>query len=243
MVRSLYPGLIATLLACPTQADVLGAKVGVNYWAQSYEARVSKGGGKIDLDSSFDIDDENDFQVYVALEHPIPLIPNLLAQHTKSSTGGDGVITATIFDRQELEGGVAGKLDMTHRDVTAYYELLDNQIAFDLGLSIRVFDGSVLLVDEDGDQGELELDDVVPLVYFAGRFDLPATNWHVQADGNYISFDGDKVIDVKAALGWESVLGFGAELGYRYMDIDYNLGGGLLEATGEGPYLGIYWDF
>jgi outer membrane protein len=234
--------LIATC-SLPVTADILGGEVGVNYWHQSYDARVRLGGEHIDLDSTFDIDNESDYQVYVALEHPIPLIPNLLLQHTKVDTRGTGVLDIDILGPIGIEENVTGTLELTHTDATVYWEILDNQVSLDLGASIRVFDGGVVLTAENGNSADLELDDVVPMLYGSVRFDLPFSGWHLQADGNWIAFDGDKVFDAKAAVAWEFPLGVGAELGYRYMDIDYKVSGGQLDALTDGVYLGLYWDF
>ncbi len=239
------PLLLSVLLpvATPTLADVIGAKLGANYWGQSYDARARKNGEIIDLDSTFDIDTESDWQLYAAVEHPIPLLPNIQIQHTRSTTSGDGVLFGTIFDGIVFEGEVDGELDLTHTDATVYWELLDGPVSLDLGMSIRFFDAGVELINEAGRRGDLEIDDIVPMLYVAGNTSIPGLDLTIRVDGNYISFDGDKVFDIKGGVAWEPLPLLGVELGYRYMDLDYQVGGGLLEATAQGPYLGMYLDF
>ena len=51
---------------------------------------MRKGGEFFDFDAAFELGDDTDYQAYVAIEQPIPLIPNILVQHTQSRTGGDG---------------------------------------------------------------------------------------------------------------------------------------------------------
>jgi len=37
--------------------------------------------------------------------------------------------------------------------------------------------------------------------------------------------------------------GLGLEMGYRYMELDYAVGSGILESTTEGLYGGVFWQF
>ena len=245
----LRAGLCATLalsVQLPAQqaaADVLGGTIGINLWAQEYDARARDGGDFIDFDSSFDVDDETDYQVFASFEHPIPLIPNILVQHTQSSTSGVGVIGSTIFDGVELEGEVTGDLDLTHTDATLYYEILDNWLNLDIGLTARKFDASVELTAEDGTTATADADDVLPLAYVRAQFDLPFTGWKVRATGNYVKYDGDSVADLSGAVGYEFFAGLEVELGYRIFDIDYSDGEELVDAEVRGLYGGIVWDF
>lgn len=246
LYRHLLPSLVlvtATVAVPSAHADVLGGSIGINLWAQEYDARARDGGDFVDFGSSFDVDDEFDYQVYASFEHPLPVIPNVLVQHTKSSTQGGGNIGLTVFDGVVLEGEVTGELDLTHTDFTAYYEILDNWINLDVGLTARKFDASVELTAADGTRAEAETDDVLPLVYAAARIDLPFTGWKIKASGNYVKYDGDSLSDLSGAVGWEVFAGLELELGYRYMDIDYSDGAELIEAEVKGFYGGVVWDF
>lgn len=238
----LLAGLLLPL-SLPGHADVLGGTIGVNLWAQQYDARARDGGDFVDFGSQVDVDDEADFQVYFSLEHPIPVLPNVLIQHTESSTQGNGTIGLTVFDGVVFEGAVSGELELTHTDFTAYYEVLDNWVQLDVGLTARKFDASVILLAEDGRSASATTDDVLPLVYAAAQFDLPFTGWKIRASGNYVQYDGDSLYDFSGALGWEVLVGIELELGYRYLDIDYSDGEELVEAQVEGIYAGVLWDF
>jgi len=223
-------------------ADVLGGTIGINLWAQEYDARARDGGDFIDFNSSFDVDDESDFQVFASFEHPVPLIPNILVQHTASSTQGNGVITSTVFDGIELEGEVTGDLDLTHTDATLYYEILDNWVNLDVGLTARKFDASVELTAQDGTRATADADDILPMAYVRAQFDLPFTGWKVRATGNYVSYDGDSLADLSGAVGYEFFAGLELELGYRIFDIDYSDGDEVVDAEVKGLYGGIVWD-
>jgi outer membrane protein len=236
--------LLLIILSCShAYADAMGGKIGVNVWAHEFKGDGQNGGDDIDFDSAFNIDDETDFQIFAALEHPVPLIPNILVQHTRLEVSGVGDLGSVFFDGVVLSDEVQMDLDLTHTDATAYYEILDNWVNLDLGLTVRFLDVSLKLLDEKGQSGGIEIDDPIPMAYGALRFDLPFSGWYVQADGNYISWDGDGYSDLRASVGWEVALGLGLELGYRSMDIDYSGGSDKLKAEASGVYGGIFWDF
>ena len=82
------------LLPSQTLGQISKVEIGANYWDQAFEARARKGGDFIDLDSTFDIADQQDWQVYLNLEHDGPRwLPNLHLQHSLIETAGDGVVT------------------------------------------------------------------------------------------------------------------------------------------------------
>lgn len=243
MLFRFYSLLIFLLCAAHVQADAVGGKIGINVWAHEFDGNGQNSGNSIDFDSTFDIGDESDYQVFAALEHPIPLIPNILVQHTQLKVSGSGDIGSELFDGVVLTGDVDMDLDFTHTDMTAYYEILDNWVNLDLGLSVRFLDVRAKLLDESGQSGEIKIDDPIPMGYAALRLDLPFTGWYVQADGNYVGWDGDDYSDLRASVGWEIALGLGLELGYRSMNIEYSGGSDKLKGESSGVYGGIFWDF
>lgn len=240
---ALFLLLLTVAFTLPANADVLGGSVGASLWVQGFDARGRDGGDTIDFDADFDIDDESDFMVYAALEHPIPIIPNILLQHTGAETDGRGFIALTEFDGVQFEGEVNGEIQLTHSDATLYYEILDNWVSLDVGATARRYDASVVLTDDRGNRAEEDVDEVLPLLYGAVQFDLPFTGWQVKGQVQYVDWDDSTLTDARAAIAWEAAIGLGVELGYRFMDIDYESGDEELEATIEGFYGGLFWDF
>jgi outer membrane protein len=225
------------------QADALGGSIGANIWAQEYDVKARDGGEFIDFSSDLKIDDEADYQIFASFEHPIPLIPNIRVQHTKMETDGNGALDSVFYDGEVFDGNVATELTLTHTDATLYYEILDNWIALDLGITGRIFDASIALTSDEGITVDEDYDDVIPMVYVAAQFDLPFTGWKVKASGDWIDYDDYSGVDMRGGIAWESAIGLGAEVGYRYMDFDYDSGSNEVEATVEGVYGGLFWDF
>jgi len=144
-----FVATLATLIILPLSAvaEVTINELSLFAWQQDIDARASRGGDIIDIDSSFDIDQTTDYQISLGLDLPWRWLPNLTIQHTASQTNGDGVISATIFDKIVLEGEVDGKLQLDHTDATVRWPMLESTIEVDLGYSIRVFNAAVELTN------------------------------------------------------------------------------------------------
>ncbi len=141
--RTIPVGLFGLLPTVGAQADVLGWRVGANGWLQNYQGDIHKGPSSADIESDFGFDDDTGYNFYLALEHPIPLIPNVLLQHSKIDADARGEANGLAFNGTALDGAVRSNLDLTHTDATFYSELLDNWINLDIGLTLRRLDQAI----------------------------------------------------------------------------------------------------
>ncbi|MEP5763693.1 MAG: TIGR04219 family outer membrane beta-barrel protein [Halieaceae bacterium] len=237
--------LAATLFPALAQADtILGWRAGANAWQQYYEGDVQSGPSKIDLEDDLGYDDETGYNLYLALEHPVPVLPNIMVQRTKIDADARGDVTGFIFEGIIYSGEVRSSLDVSHTDATLYYELLDNWVNLDLGITGRVFDNGVEITDvSTGITGSLDIDYVIPLVYAQARIDLPLTGLSLGVEANGISYDDDSLYDVKVNLAYEFAFGLGIEAGYRNFDFDYEDDDEFADVTIDGAYAGVVWDF
>ena len=218
--------LLAALMALgavSSQADILRVEAGVNAWQQNIEGRVQDGADSLSLVETLGYDDDSGTNVYFVLEHPVPLLPNIRLQRTELESSASATLNSAIeFDGQSYAGGgaVSSTLDLSHTDATLYYELLDNVVSLDAGLTVRKFDGGVRLSSAAVSSGE-DLDDVVPMVYVGARVDLPLTGLYVAADVNALSVGDASLMDYEASIGMALGAGLGVKLGYRNFDLDY----------------------
>ena len=130
--------------------------------------------------------------------------------------------------------------DLTHTDATLYYEILDNWVNLDVGLTVRMFDGEVRLATT-GREGSIELDAPVPMAYVNARFDLPLTGLYASAIANVISYSDSSVTDMSVGLGYEFGV-VGLELGYRNFDVDLEDDGEEAKVTVDGYFFGVVID-
>lgn len=217
------------MLAAPlASADFLGVYAGVGQWQSDYSGYLGDVDNDIDVES-LGLDESDNNMVYVAFEHPIPLIPNARLQHTDLSSSQSATIvdTFTLDGQVFTPGEVATDIDLTHIDGTLYYELLDNWVSLDLGLTVRKFDGYVQAQNETvGTSQYVALDEAIPMVYGKARFDLPLTGLSVGGQANVINYDDNSLSDMSVNVAYDFVntlaLDIGLEIGYRQMNLEIN---------------------
>jgi outer membrane protein len=133
---------------------------------------------------------------------------------TKTQTFRLGGVAITISD------DVATAVDLTHIDATLYYELLDNWISLDVGLTARQFSGYVEVDSQITGQVIGNLEGVIPMLYANARIDLPFSGWHLGAQTNLVSYSKNGVQDFSGLIGYEldlTALDVGLNIGYRTM--------------------------
>jgi outer membrane protein len=126
-----------------------------------------------------------------------------------------------------------------------YYELLDNWVQADLGLTVRYLDID-LKVDDDTNSIDTEesFETPLPMLYANAQFDLPLTNVYANVNFNGLSIDDVTTYDAQAAIGWLPLEFLGAEVGYRHFVIEADdLDDYEFDVTLSGPYLALKADF
>lgn len=247
MLKKLAPlGLV--LATVNVHADVAGVHAGASYWSPSFSGGFDSGNstiGEISLEKDLGYSDTSASGLYVAIEHPIPMLPNLRIERTNLSDSSSSTLNRNIeFEGESFASGskVKSKFDLTHTDYTGYYEILDGLgwVSADVGVTFRMFDGQIKIADETGaTDASLNLDVPVPLFYGKGQFDIPGAPFPVAVGGviNYLSIGGASIADnrfyVSAAA--DLPVEIGAELGYRRFTMEFDDVGDLtsdLSASG-----------
>lgn len=241
--KNLLTAALLTSMSIGAHADIIGASAGAYKWKQSWEGDVQSGADKIDMNEDLGYDDENGTSVYVAFEHPIPVLPNVRLQRTDLEISERNQLSRSF----EFEGDiytaadtVESTTDLTHTDATFYYEVLDNWVNLDVGLTVRMFDGEIRLATT-GREGSVELDAPVPMLYGNARFNLPFSGLYAQAVGNVISFGDNSVTDMAVGLGYEVAV-VSLELGYRNFDVSLEDDDEEANITVDGLYFGVNID-
>lgn len=193
--------LSTALLASAAHADVLGLTA---------EA------------GSYITNDGEDFNTYfgVAVEHPIPLIPNFRIQH------------------QDLEGKVGGtKIDTSYNDYTLYYEFLDGLLWLDLdaGITLRSIDGSI---------GSTDVSDSYPLGYLSAYVTFPGTSLSVGGELKTGGGSDANITDTTFKIKYQALYFAGLEAGYRKVseNID-DIDGSSFDVDFTGVFIGAFVDF
>ncbi|OOV88448.1 TIGR04219 family outer membrane beta-barrel protein [Oceanospirillum linum] len=249
MFRKLAP-LSLALVAINAQADFIGLQAGAGMWqpdlSGSFQSEDSSATG-VDMERDLGFTDTTANNFYVAVEHPVPFLPNFRLERTSLSESRMNTLSQSIsFEGQTYTASaeVDSKLDLSHTDYTGYYEILDGLgwLSADIGLTVRQFDGEISIKERSGSANEsVTLDVPVPLLYGKGQFDIPMAPFPLAVGGmiNYLSVGGATISDhrlyVAAAAPW--VVEVGGELGYRRFNMELDDVDGLdADLTASGWY-------
>ena len=195
-------------------ADTIGFVVGAGSWSQDASGDL---GTNVVSTTPFSKGDSATM-VWAAVEHPVPLLPNVRFATTpvdSSNSSGDSL-----------------KMDQT--DLTLYYEILDNWINLDLGLTGRKVDGKITASSVSDD-----FNVTIPMVYARAQFDVPITGLSVGALVNTVGV----FKDVSFYVAYETGIGFGVELGQRKQTIDLDESDVKSSLENSGTYLAAFYHF
>lgn len=234
MKKTIIAAGIATLLSASVQADtLLGLYLGGHVWDVQTTGSIGEKNGASGevISQKFNFDDKQQGSFYIALEHPIPLIPNIKISSTVLDTDGQTLITEADFSfgtsSYTVGTSVDTIFDVNYIDYTFYYEILDNDlITFDVGITARDIDGNISIKN---DADVLSISDekfsaIVPMLYGSAIIGLPFTGFNVFAQGNYTGYDDSSIYDFQAGVSYAVLdnlaVDLNVELGYKVVKMD-----------------------
>lgn len=223
---ALILSLGSLLLGGTAQADtLLGIYAGADGWRTATEGSFADSN---DL-QMFNFTDKTQQSYYLALEHPVPLLPNIRIQHNPLESDGISNISAGFSFAGEtfaVDAQVRNQVDLTSTDYILYYEILDNDlISIDFGINGKYIDGFVAVAETsaNGLAAEQDASQWIPMLYTSAAIGLPLTGLQVFANGSFVSYDGSRVYDAQAGIAYALLdnlaLDMTVKLGYRAVNL------------------------
>lgn len=213
MIKKTVIPCLLVMASFAVNADTLGFVVGGGSWTQDASGSLSTdvtGAGFSDGDSAT--------VFWAALEHPVPVLPNVrFATTPVDSSNGSG-----------------DSLSMDQTDLTLYYEVLDNWVNLDLGLTGREVDGKITASSVTDD-----FNVTIPMIYARAAFDVPVTGLTVGALINTIGV----FKDVSYYVAYETGIGVGLEFGQRTQTIDLDESDVTSSLKNSGTYFAAFYHF
>lgn len=247
-------GLYSTLsfMSIGAHSDsILGLYAGAGVWVNTFEGTFENN-GFVSTDE-LDVNDDNSNFFYIALEHPIPIIPNIKLSHLDLITESQTINSLEfVFNGQAFAQGLftSTTVDLNHTDVTLYWEILDNWVNLDVGVTGRTYDGFVevsAFTSGASITARADLTVTAPLAYAKAQLNLPFTGWFVAGTANYVSYNNIYLSDFDAKIGYMydgPGLDVGIEVGYRMMKLETaDLDELESNLTIDGPYASVVLHF
>lgn len=249
LITCLALGGCAALTSTQTMADtVLGGYIGIQGWNMAAQGGFAQNESL----AAFTFDEEVNTRFYAALEHPIPLVPNIKLAHTTLNTNGSNVIDSQFNFGNEVflvNANITTEVELTATDYILYYEILDNDlVSIDLGISGKQLEGDIFVSDSDGRSGQQAINTIIPMAYAKVQAGLPFTGLSVMAEGSLIAIGDDSFNDYQVALQYSFVetlaLDLSIQAGYRSTQLDLNdVDDVYADLEFDGAFIGIELDF
>lgn len=222
----------AAAMAAPSaQADtILGLYLGADAWQAETTGGLATGSNLQD----FDFEDKTFTNYYAALEHPIPLVPNVKVKYNQLELDGSFSGAFKFGDTEfglNPEGNTTNA-DLSHVDYVLYYEIFDNSLfSIDLGVAAKQFDGDISVTGTamvNGELGEtttetVDFSGLVPLGYAAAEVGLPL-GFSAFFEGSLLAVGDSKIQDYQVGVAWEFVDNMAVDMaikaGYRSMMLE-----------------------
>ncbi|MCZ4337597.1 TIGR04219 family outer membrane beta-barrel protein [Shewanella colwelliana] len=215
--------LLGSLIATSAQAATLvGFKVGGDYWQADTSGTFAQRG---QTQQDFDYSSSSQGSFWVAVEHPIPLVPNLKIRENRLDATGDATLSGDwAFGDHTFSGDVTTATNLSNTDFVLYYELLDNDmVALDLGAAYKKMHGSYRVADA-GHPEQKDLSSGVVMAYANAEVGIPGLGLYGFADV-MLGIDESSVYDYSVGLGWAFdgvALDTKLRVGYRDFKFDVN---------------------
>ncbi|MFC3093632.1 TIGR04219 family outer membrane beta-barrel protein [Alteromonas sediminis] len=240
-------GLLCSFSA--TADTVFGIYLGAQGWNTDATGRFADEGDAGSLQSDFNFGDETKGSAYIAIEHFVPLVPNIKLQHSQMVSEGDTLLSSSFtFGGQayNAQTTVFTQTDISSTDIILYYELFDNDlISFDLGVNAKVIDGDFLVRSQSsGSQSQEALSGVVPMAYSRLEFGLPFSGLGAYAEGSFLSVGSHTLSDYQVAVTYSFIESLAIDMtlqaGFRDVTAELDdLDGITTDLSFDGAFLGL----
>lgn len=241
--------IMLLMVAMTAKADLVSVSGGVfSYKVDGSLRNDPSASNTIDLKNDLGMKDDKEFQGFLYIEHPIPILPNIRIGRTNLKLTGDGTTTkpftfnGTNFPTSGLS--IKSNADLSHTDLGVYWNLWDTGFKFDLGLNAKIFDSKVTLNANNGTYvATTTFSKTIPLLYTALAIPVPGTGFKFAGDLSTVSYNGDSFTDYLVRLRYDTDFALGIELGYRSISIKYENGNENYRLDAKGPYLNATLSF
>lgn len=215
-------------------------------WNADFTGTISSGGANIDVEDDLGMGKADQSVIWLGVEHAVPLIPNVRVRYFDLYESASNHLQRSFeFNGNQYVAStrVDSELELEMLEGTLYYTPIDTTLKLDLGLTVRHVDGFVRLNSFVSDS-RLDVDEMLPLVHAAARFDIPSTGAYLGAELNAIKYDDSSMNDYNVRMGWRSDFLLGVEVGYSRINLDLDDVANLTtDLDMGGPYVALSLGF
>lgn len=229
-----------------TFADTLGGEVSMGLYSHAVDGTSRyKAKDSVDFKDTLEFSSTEDIFFKVYIEHPLPLVPNVKLAYHRLSYKGEALVSSVSWgELQNFSGTISSNSSLTYTDITLYYELLDNWIAVDSGVTFRSLKGDMAIGSRLSNDS-LSYSESIAMLYAKARLYIPSTDISLQGEFNLTPLGSTSSYDIELSARYTFDLGIGVELGYKslYLESDALASRLTTDFSISGPYAAVIWDF
>jgi len=240
---------LISLMVCSTQvnADMLyGIYVEAGVSRSTLSGDVFYGSS----DNNFTIVDEDSQNPFasIKIEHPIPLIPNIRVAMEKYDFNATGLSNGFEFDGEGYNIAFDTGFSGSETTGTLYYEILDNVVSLDLGVSVKNINADVSFDSDMNSPTSENINIWIPTVYASAEAYIPFAGVIVGGQLESIAYDGNEFTIADVYVGYEVLDLIAADitvkLGYKIRNIKLNdVESFTMDLSNESAYASIQVHF
>lgn len=251
MKLKLLSAAVLTALSFSAHAELLGVEIGTGKWdheaSGQFQAVTGGVGDILDLKDDFALEDNKEGYTYAVIRHAVPVIPNIKVMTTSLEHKGSNPAFSFDFEGNTYSGAVDTEFVLDHTDITAFWNLLDTGVTFDLGITARQLDGMASVDDSNGanvnGKTTTDIDGTIPMLY-AGIAISPIDNLRFSFEANYIGAGESAFTDTIAKVSYHTDFMLGIEAGVRTMTIELDdQDGNFSDMEFSGTFVGLSFKF
>lgn len=201
-------------------ADILSFAIGGGGWNATPTGNFQKTTDPAAVDVERDLfwKEETNTYIFATLEHPVPILPNVRLVSTTIDQSGSGTANF-VFDGIVYSGDVSNDFSIETLDLIAYYEVLDNVVSLDIGLTVRNLKVDYTIVN--GTTTTDSVDETIPMLYaMVGGSPMP--DLLISGEMSYVTYDGSTISDITAKIAYTTNYFIGVEAGYRALSFEFD---------------------
>ena len=240
-------GLLAAL-PLNVNAELLSIEVATGNWDRDISGDFRTSNDLVDLSldgtgsNGLGLKDEEDGYTYAVFRHFVPVVPNIKVMTTSLTHNGSNSGVNFTFDGQTYNTPVDTEIVLDHTDITAFWNMLDTGVTFDLGLTARQLDGEAS-VDDGTTKTTTTIDGTIPMLY-AGFAVSPIDNLRFSYEINWIGAGDSNFTDSIAKISYHTDFMLGIEVGVRDMNIELDdQDGNFANMDFSGSFVGVSFKF
>ena len=199
----------------------------------------------VDIVNTLDFSTAQDVLLKAYIEHSFSPLPNLkLAYNTYLHNGQNLVPNFSWGKIENFTGTINNHLSLSFVDTTLYYELLDDWLETDAGVTFRSLSGEMSVKNRLNDDA-LSFSTLVPMLYGKMRLNLLDTDISLQLELNAIALPSTTSYDYEVSARYTFSMGLGIEIGYKsfYFKSDNMTKNFDANIDFTGLYTAAIWEF